>query len=117
MAFYNKKGSSNMTNSLDIVANSYSVIQPDGSLLPLTIGGTIAPVNNPTFTVTVAGVTADSPGLGQVNNTSDINKPVSNATQAATHHFTRRRRISARPLVELHSRRRRDLSLRPDLTR
>jgi hypothetical protein len=83
MAFYNKKGSCNMTNSLDIVANSISLIQPDGSLQTLTIGGTIAPVNNPTFTGTVAGVTADSIGLGQVNNTSDLNKPVSIATQNA----------------------------------
>ena len=83
MAFYKKKGSSNMTNSLDIVANSFSLIRADGSLQPLTIGGTIAPVNNPTFTGTVAGVTADSIGLGQVDNTSDIDKPVSIATQAA----------------------------------
>ena len=83
MAFYNKKGSSNMINSLDIVANPFSLIRADGSLQPLTIGGTIAPVNNPTFTGTVAGVTADSIGLGRVDNTSDIDKPVSIATQNA----------------------------------
>ena len=81
MAFYNKKGSSNMTNSLDIVANSFSLIRADGSLQPLIIGSTIAPVNDPTFTGTVAGVSANSIGLGQVNNTSDIDKPVSIATQ------------------------------------
>ena len=81
MTFYNKHGACNMTNSIDIIANSISLIQPDGTLQTLTIGGTIAPVNNPTFTGTVAGVTADSIGLGQVNNTSDLNKPLSVATQ------------------------------------
>jgi hypothetical protein len=70
-----------MTNSVDIIANSISLIQPDGTLKTLTIGGTIAPVNNPTFTGTGQGVTADSIGLGQVNNTSDLNKPLSIATQ------------------------------------
>lgn len=42
-----------------------------------------APIANPTFTGTVAGVTATMVGLGNVNNTSDLNKPVSTATATA----------------------------------
>jgi hypothetical protein len=42
-----------------------------------------APINNPTFTGTVAGITATMVGLGNVDNTSDANKPVSAATQTA----------------------------------
>lgn len=42
-----------------------------------------APTANPTFTGTVSGVTKDHVGLGNVDNTSDANKPVSTATQTA----------------------------------
>jgi len=42
-----------------------------------------APVNNPTFTGTVAGITKGMVGLGQVDNISDENKPISTLTQAA----------------------------------
>jgi BspA type Leucine rich repeat region (6 copies) len=42
-----------------------------------------APIASPTFTGTVSGVTASMVGLGNVDNTSDANKPVSTATQAA----------------------------------
>jgi hypothetical protein len=45
--------------------------------------GLKAPLANPTFTGTVAGVTSTHVGLGNVDNTSDANKPVSNATQTA----------------------------------
>ena len=83
MTFYNKQGNCNMTNSVDIIANSISLVQPDGTLQTLTIGGTIAPVNNPTFTGTVAGVSKEQIGLGNVDNTSDLNKPISTATQSA----------------------------------
>jgi hypothetical protein len=38
---------------------------------------------SPTFTGTVSGITASMVGLGNVNNTSDANKPVSSAQQAA----------------------------------
>ena len=44
---------------------------------------TKAPIANPTFTGTVGGVTKAMVGLGNVDNTSDANKPVSSATQAA----------------------------------
>ena len=43
--------------------------------------GTKAPSESPTFTGTVSGVTKSMVGLGNVDNTSDANKPVSNATQ------------------------------------
>jgi len=42
-----------------------------------------APLASPTFTGTVSGVTASMVGLGNVDNTSDANKPVSTATQSA----------------------------------
>jgi hypothetical protein len=40
-----------------------------------------APINSPTFTGTVAGITKGMVGLPNVDNTSDVNKPVSTATQ------------------------------------
>ena len=72
-----------MTGSVDIVANSISLIKPDGTLQSLTLGGTIAPVNDPQFTGTVQGVSKVSVGLGNVDNTSDLNKPISTIVQAA----------------------------------
>jgi hypothetical protein len=42
-----------------------------------------APIASPTFTGTVAGITKTMVGLGNVDNTSDANKPVSTATQTA----------------------------------
>jgi hypothetical protein len=43
----------------------------------------LAPKDNPTFTGTVSGITKSMVGLGNVDNTSDANKPVSTATQIA----------------------------------
>ena len=45
--------------------------------------GAKAPLNNPTFTGTVSGVTKAMVGLGNVDNTSDANKPISTAQAAA----------------------------------
>jgi hypothetical protein len=45
--------------------------------------GLKAPIDSPTFTGTVSGVTKSMVGLGNVDNTSDANKPVSTATQTA----------------------------------
>jgi len=42
-----------------------------------------APLASPTFTGTVNGITATMVGLGNVDNTSDVNKPVSTAQQTA----------------------------------
>lgn len=44
---------------------------------------TYAPIASPTFTGTVSGITSSMVGLGNVDNTSDANKPVSTATQTA----------------------------------
>jgi hypothetical protein len=44
---------------------------------------TKAPTADPTFTGTVSGVTKTHVGLGNVDNTTDANKPVSTATQTA----------------------------------
>jgi len=43
----------------------------------------IAPLASPTFTGTVSGITKAMIGLGNADNTSDANKPVSTATQTA----------------------------------
>lgn len=45
------------------------------------LGG--APIASPTFTGTVSGITSSMVGLGNVDNTSDVNKPLSTATQTA----------------------------------
>jgi hypothetical protein len=44
---------------------------------------TYSTIADPTFTGTVSGVTKAHVGLGNVDNTSDLNKPVSSLTQAA----------------------------------
>jgi hypothetical protein len=45
--------------------------------------GLKAPLADPTFTGTVSGITKSMVGLGNVDNTTDANKPVSTATQTA----------------------------------
>ena len=45
--------------------------------------GTKAPIDSPTFTGTVSGVTKTHVGLGNVDNTTDAGKPVSTAQQTA----------------------------------
>jgi hypothetical protein len=57
--------------------------QLDAKLASSTAASTYAPIANPTFTGTVSGVTKSHVGLGNVDNTSDANKPVSTATQTA----------------------------------
>ena len=42
-----------------------------------------APLASPTFTGTVSGITKIMVGLSNVDNTSDVNKPISSATQSA----------------------------------
>ena len=42
-----------------------------------------APLASPTFNGTVNGITKSMVGLGNVDNTSDANKPISSATQNA----------------------------------
>ncbi len=55
----------------------------DAKLASATAASTYAPIANPTFTGTVSGVTKAHVGLGNVDNTSDADKPVSTATQDA----------------------------------
>ena len=57
--------------------------QLDAKLASATAASTYAPIASPTFTGTVSGVTKAMVGLGNVDNTSDANKPVSTATQTA----------------------------------
>ena len=47
------------------------------------INSTFAPKANPTFTGSVSGITKSMVGLGNIDNTTDANKPVSTATQTA----------------------------------
>lgn len=63
---------------------------PSGSISATTVQGAInelgtekAPLASPTFTGTVGGITKSMVGLGNVDNTSDVNKPISTATQTA----------------------------------
>jgi len=67
---------------LDGVTSSIQT-QLNNKLESSTASSTYAPIASPTFTGTVSGVTATHVGLGNVNNTSDANKPVSTATQTA----------------------------------
>jgi len=61
MSFLNKVGNgASMTNSIDLVCNSISLLQADGSLQPLAMCVTVAPVNAPTFTGTVGGIDSTS---------------------------------------------------------
>ena len=48
-----------------------------------SLGSNKANLANPTFTGTVAGINSSMVGLGNVNNTSDTDKPVSTAQQTA----------------------------------
>jgi hypothetical protein len=70
-----------------------------------------APIANPTFTGTVAGITKSMVGLGNVDNTTDANKPVSTATQTALDAklalvggtMTGALTLSGAPTVDLHA--------------
>ena len=57
--------------------------QLDAKLASSTAASTYAPIASPTFTGTVSGVSKSMVGLGNVDNTSDADKPVSTATQTA----------------------------------
>jgi hypothetical protein len=59
------------------LSNYYTSTQTD------TLLNAKAPINNPTFSGTVSGIDKSMVGLGNVDNTSDLNKPISTATQTA----------------------------------
>lgn len=67
---------------LDGVTSSIQA-QLDSKASSSGASGTYAPIASPTFTGTVSGITKSMVGLGNVDNTSDANKPVSTATQTA----------------------------------
>jgi hypothetical protein len=67
---------------LDGVTSSVQT-QINSKLASSTASSIYAPLANPTFTGTVAGITKSMVGLGNVDNTSDADKPISSATQAA----------------------------------
>ena len=77
--FHNKRkgNGSNIFNTTDIVAHSISLISPDGSLQRFT--GTTTGVELPPD---MTGISKASVGLGNVDNTSDLNKPISIATHS-----------------------------------
>ncbi len=55
----------------------------NNKLSTASAASTYAPIASPTFTGTVSGVTKSMVGLGNVDNTSDLTKPISSLTQAA----------------------------------
>ena len=67
---------SNVTTNVHGISNTANLVYSSTLLL-------YAPTNNPTFTGSVSGITAEMVGLANVNNTSDAAKPISNATQNA----------------------------------
>jgi hypothetical protein len=88
----NVLGSNNIwtgTNTFNNTVAINSNLSVSGSITGPTITGinsniaTKAPINNPTFTGTVSGINKSMVGLGNVDNTSDVNKPVSTAQQNA----------------------------------
>jgi hypothetical protein len=54
----------------------------DTKLNSSTASSTYAPIASPTFTGTVGGITKSMVGLGNVDNTSDANKPISTAVSS-----------------------------------
>ena len=65
--------------SVDLKANT-SDLSLKADLTDLNLK---APIASPTFTGTVSGISATMVGLSNVNNTSDLSKPISTATQTA----------------------------------
>lgn len=72
-----------VTNFIEDSLTSTSVVKPLSAKQGKALQDTKAPIANPTFTGAVNGVTKAMVGLGNVDNTSDANKPVSIATQTA----------------------------------
>lgn len=71
-----------VTNFIEDSLTSTSVVKPLSAKQGKTLQDTKAPIANPTFTGTVNGITKSMVGLGNVDNTSDANKPISSAQAA-----------------------------------
>lgn len=69
------------TNTTQIATTGFVIGQ--GYLKTSSASSTYAPIASPTFTGTVSGITSSMVGLGNVDNTSDLNKPVSTLQQTA----------------------------------
>jgi hypothetical protein len=76
------EGAPGLLNSLDEIAAAIGDDPAFFTTLATNLSAK-APLASPTFTGTVSGVTKAHVGLGNVDNTSDANKPVSTATQTA----------------------------------
>jgi hypothetical protein len=75
---------SRFATKLNYTDTSFLFTQSDTNQLNLTNRFNLkANLNSPTFTGTVGGITKSMVGLGNVDNTSDANKPISTATQTA----------------------------------
>ena len=75
---------STLSNTVSLKANIDSPTFTGTVTIPAgaSISG-FATLANPTFTGTVSGITKTMVGLGSVDNTTDLAKPISNATQTA----------------------------------
>ena len=79
----------NLINSapgtLDTLSEIATALTNDVSALGAltTVVNSKAPIDSPTFTGTVSGITKNMVGLGSVDNTLDVSKPISTAQQAA----------------------------------
>ena len=85
------------TSNLNLINTKVNILDASASLLTklnitdfnttntsnLALIDLKAPINNPTFTGTIAGITKAMISLSNVDNTSDANKPISTATQTA----------------------------------
>jgi hypothetical protein len=75
-----KENVANKQNSLAVDGTGVKYVTVDAVNAGLDLKANLA---SPTFTGTVSGITKEMVGLANVDNTSDVNKPVSTATQTA----------------------------------
>ena len=81
-----KASSTALSNHESDTTNVHGIADTSALALTADVNSALdlkAPIASPTFTGTVSGVTKAMVGLGNVDNTSDANKPVSTATQTA----------------------------------
>ena len=74
---------SNQTDLQTALDGKYSTSNPAGYITSSALTG-YAPLNSPTFTGTVGGITKSMVGLGNVDNTADANKSVNYANTAGS---------------------------------
>jgi hypothetical protein len=74
---------SNQTDLQTALDGKYSTSNPAGYITASALTG-YAPLNSPTFTGTVGGITKSMVGLGNVDNTADANKSVNYANTAGS---------------------------------